>query len=47
MWTDERVELLKKLWAEGLDTLRASNMSKETNPEVFYTNTYIDQALKG
>lgn len=35
-----------KLWAEGLETLRASNMTKETNPEVYYSNTYIDQALK-
>lgn len=44
---DNLMRNVPKLWAEGLDTLRASNMSKETNPEVFYTNTYIDQALKG
>ncbi|CAH1649720.1 MULTISPECIES: ABC transporter substrate-binding protein [unclassified Chelatococcus] len=44
---DNLMRNVPKLWAEGLATLRASDMSKETNPEVFYTNTYIDQALKG
>lgn len=36
-----------QLWSDGVEVLRGANMTTQTNPEVFYTNTYIDQALKG
>lgn len=51
LWMSQGKENLMRnvpeLWAAGVETLRASNMTSVTDPTKFYTNTYIDEALKG
>ncbi|TWF49401.1 ABC transporter substrate-binding protein [Neorhizobium alkalisoli] len=51
LWLSQGKENLMRnvpaLWASGVETLRDSKLTTATDPTKFYTNTYIDQALKG
>lgn len=48
-WLSEGPENLMRnvpeLWAKGLETLRAANLVTRTDPTIYWTNEYIDQAL--
>lgn len=50
LWLSEGRENLMRnvpaLWTAGLETLRDGKLTMATDPTKFYTNTYIDQALK-
>lgn len=44
---DNLMRNVPSLWAAGVETLRDSKLTSATDPARFYTNTYIDEALKG